>query len=91
MEYNKISKVSNECSDIEKFIESLDNIKNHFPKANNPAIMVTIAYNVGSSASINVSDETDMEKILDLMISNYKLILKEKTIYLKRLIEILGQ
>lgn len=87
MEYNKISKVSKECDDIEKFINTIDGIKNNLSKTALPAIKITIEYNVGKSASINTSDKTDIEKVLDFMISNYKLILNEKNIILKDLIK----
>lgn len=91
MEYSKISKISMECDDIEKFICTINSIKNHLSKTASPAIKITIEYNVGSGAGINMSDKADMEKTLDIMVSNYKQILKEKTIYLKRLTELLEQ
>lgn len=85
MKYKKISKVSNQCVNIESFIDKLDELKSSISGSMEPHITITISSNIHEDISLDLDEKVYIEKYLNELDKNCKFILNEKTIILKDL------
>lgn len=87
MRYKKISKVSNQCVNLESFIDELSNLKQSVLSAVEPHITITISSNVHQDISLDLDEKVYIETSLNKVNENCKFMLNEKTIILKDLIK----